>query len=81
MAFSPRIRRAEAGDAPALTRLMLASSAYAGDYHAIIADYPVTPAMIAGNELWLAEDAGSDILSDLEGINLSGFEADERERI
>jgi DNA-directed RNA polymerase subunit beta len=30
--------------------------------------------------LALAEDAGSDILSDLEGINLSGFEADERER-
>jgi DNA-directed RNA polymerase subunit beta len=29
----------------------------------------------------LAEDASSDILSELEGINLSGFEADERERI
>ena len=29
----------------------------------------------------LAEDAASDILSELEGINLSGFESDERERI
>jgi DNA-directed RNA polymerase subunit beta len=29
----------------------------------------------------LAEDASSDILSELEGINLSGFEADERERV
>jgi DNA-directed RNA polymerase subunit beta len=29
----------------------------------------------------LAEDAASDMLSELEGINLSGFEADERERI
>ena len=28
----------------------------------------------------LAEDAASDILSELEGINLSGFEADEREQ-
>jgi DNA-directed RNA polymerase subunit beta len=31
--------------------------------------------------LALGDDAGADILSDLEGINLSGFEADERERI
>ena len=29
----------------------------------------------------LAEDAASDMLSELEGINLSGFEADERERL
>ena len=29
----------------------------------------------------LADDAGADTLSELEGINLSGFEADERERI
>jgi DNA-directed RNA polymerase subunit beta len=29
----------------------------------------------------LAEDAAADMLSELEGINLSGFEADERERI
>jgi DNA-directed RNA polymerase subunit beta len=29
----------------------------------------------------LAEDASSDMLSELEGINLSGFESDERERI
>jgi DNA-directed RNA polymerase subunit beta len=29
----------------------------------------------------LADDASSDILSELEGINLSGFEADERERV
>jgi DNA-directed RNA polymerase subunit beta len=29
----------------------------------------------------LAEDAASDMLSELEGINLSGFEADERDRI
>ncbi|MEP6776791.1 MAG: DNA-directed RNA polymerase subunit beta, partial [Chloroflexota bacterium] len=29
----------------------------------------------------LAEDAASDMLSELEGINLSGFEADERERV
>ena len=29
----------------------------------------------------LAEDAASDILSELEGINLSGFEADERDRV
>jgi DNA-directed RNA polymerase subunit beta len=31
--------------------------------------------------LALGDDAGADLLSDLEGINLSGFEADERERI
>ncbi len=29
----------------------------------------------------LAEDAAGDILSELEGINLSGFEADERDRV
>src|SRR3712207_3714790 len=29
----------------------------------------------------LTEDTGADTLSELEGINLSGFEADERERI
>jgi hypothetical protein len=29
----------------------------------------------------LAEDAGADTLAELEGINLSGFEADERERV
>jgi hypothetical protein len=29
----------------------------------------------------LAEDTSSDMLSELEGINLSGFEADERERV
>ncbi len=29
----------------------------------------------------LAEDAAADLLSELEGINLSGFEADDRERI
>jgi DNA-directed RNA polymerase subunit beta len=29
----------------------------------------------------LAEDASGDILSELEGINLSGFEADERDRL
>jgi DNA-directed RNA polymerase subunit beta len=29
----------------------------------------------------LADDAAGDTLSELEGINLSGFEADERDRI
>jgi DNA-directed RNA polymerase subunit beta len=29
----------------------------------------------------LSEDAGADTMSELEGINLSGFEADERDRL
>ena len=57
-----RIRRAAAGDADALTRLMHASSAYRGAYAAILAGYAVTPAQIARDEVYLCEDANRALL-------------------
>ena len=52
------IRRARAGDADALTRLMHASSAYAGRYGAILDGYAVTPGQIAHDLLFVAESNG-----------------------
>ena len=53
------IRRASQDDAKALTDLMHASSAYAGDYAGILAGYTVTPAQIEKDIFYLAERGGS----------------------
>ena len=52
-----RMSPASTGDARALTALMLASKAYAGAYHVIIAGYHVTPAMITSNVTRIADDS------------------------
>ena len=51
------IRRAQAGDADALTALMHASSAYRGNYARILQGYAVTPDQIARDHVYLATDA------------------------
>lgn len=54
------IRRAMAADAPALTALMHASSAYSGEWSRILAGYEITPSQLARDHLYVAEDsAGS----------------------
>ena len=50
-----RLRDVVAEDIGTLTTLMLASRAYAGVYHAIIADYPVTPTLIEAGVTRVAE--------------------------
>ncbi|MER7175045.1 GNAT family N-acetyltransferase [Streptomyces mesophilus] len=50
------IRRALPTDAPALTTLMLASSAYEGTYASILEGYRVTPDYVARHRVFLAED-------------------------
>lgn len=52
------IRRALAVDAPALTDLMHASSAYEGEYARILEDYRVTKEQIGRDLIYLAEDRG-----------------------
>jgi GNAT superfamily N-acetyltransferase len=49
------VRRANSGDCAALTALMLRSSAYQGRYRKMIENYPVTPAMVAAGEVWVAQ--------------------------
>ena len=58
MADDLTIRPAGIGDCAALTALMLRSSAYGGRYRRIIENYPVTAAMVKGNEVWVAERNG-----------------------
>jgi len=52
------IRRASAADAPALTDLMQASSAYQGEYARILDGYRVTPEQISRDLIFLAEESG-----------------------
>ena len=52
------IREAVAEDCHTLTDLMLRSSAYQGRYQAIVADYPVTRAMVERGGIFVAERAG-----------------------
>ncbi|MGN6313859.1 MAG: GNAT family N-acetyltransferase [Rhodanobacteraceae bacterium] len=65
------IRRAHADDAPALTALMHDSSAYRGEYAAILADYAISPAQIARDAMFVAEDADAPLgfysLANVEG--------------
>jgi len=53
--MTPIIRRARAEDAPALTAIMHASSAYAGDYTRILDGYAVTAEQIARDHVFIAE--------------------------
>lgn len=53
--MTPVIRRARAEDAPALTTMMHASSAYAGGYARILDGYSVTPEQIARDHVFVAE--------------------------
>ena len=52
------IRGATAEDAPALTALMHASSAYAGEYARILEGYAVTPEQLGRDLVMLAEQEG-----------------------
>lgn len=53
--MTPVIRRARTEDAPALTAMMHASSAYAGGYARILDGYAITRAQIARDHMFLAE--------------------------
>jgi GNAT superfamily N-acetyltransferase len=53
------IRRASPDDAQALTDLMHASAAYAGDYASILVGYAVTPTQVDNDIVYLAEQDGS----------------------
>jgi GNAT superfamily N-acetyltransferase len=53
------IRPAGLSDCDPLTALMLRSSAYDGRYRRMIENYPVTPAMVDRNEVWVVERGGS----------------------
>jgi len=53
---TPEIRRAAAGDAAALTRMMHESAAYAGTYARILDGYAVTPDQIARDHVFVAEE-------------------------
>ncbi|MFJ3216855.1 GNAT family N-acetyltransferase [Kitasatospora sp. NPDC086801] len=50
------IRRARAADADLLTELIQASTAYRGDYAAMIDGYRVAPEYVARHEVFLASD-------------------------
>jgi GNAT superfamily N-acetyltransferase len=54
-----RIRRARTDDAAALTTLMHACSAYEGEYAAILAGYAISPAQIARDAMFVAEESGA----------------------
>lgn len=56
------IRRAVAADAPILTQLMHASSAYRGPYAAILQGYAISPEQIARDHIHLAADAQGRVL-------------------
>ena len=58
------IRRAEPGEANALTDLMHASSAYSGAYASIIDGYGISPQQIERDYVYVAEDVA---------IGISGF--------
>src|SRR3954471_6421565 len=49
------IRQGDVADCDVLTALMLRSRAYTGRYRRMIEAYPVTPAMVHKNEVWVAE--------------------------
>ncbi len=52
------LRPAAPGDAPALNRLMQASSAYHGEYAPMLQGYAITPEQIARDLFVVAEDSG-----------------------
>lgn len=56
------IRRAVAADAPSLTQLMHASSAYRGPYAAILQGYAISAEQIARDQVHLAADAQGRVL-------------------
>lgn len=60
--MSIEIRPAIVADAPKLTALMHASSAYAGDYATILEGYAVTPDQIERDVVYLAETASGEIV-------------------
>ena len=80
--MTPHLRRAVAADAPALTALMHASSAYHGAYASILTGYVVTPEQVARDVMVLAEASGrvlgfySLMLGDVPELDLM-FVADE----
>ena len=59
---SPRILRAGASDADALTALTHASSAYDGPYRAILDGYAITPAQVERDAIHVAVDDGGALL-------------------
>ncbi|MBO1418371.1 GNAT family N-acetyltransferase [Streptomyces sp. FH025] len=62
------IRRADAADADRLTALMQASSAYRGEYFAMIDGYRMRPDYLARHEVFLAVDADTDRLLGFYGL-------------
>lgn len=54
--LGPHIRRATVDDLPAINALVQASSAYSGEYRAMIASYVVGAAQVERDEMHLAED-------------------------
>ncbi|MFF3001198.1 GNAT family N-acetyltransferase [Kitasatospora sp. NPDC057940] len=62
------IRRAGAADADRLTELIQASTAYRGDYAAMIDGYRVTPEYVARHEVFLALDPTTDLLLGFYGM-------------
>lgn len=56
------IRRAAAGDAPTLTQLMHACSAYRGPYAAILQGYAMSAAQVACDHVHLAADPAGRVL-------------------
>jgi GNAT superfamily N-acetyltransferase len=53
--MTPVIRRARAEDAPALTAMMHASSAYADGYARILEGYAIVPEQIARDHMFIAD--------------------------
>lgn len=53
------IHRATVADAFRLTSLMLASSAYQGDYARILKNYRITPEQVSRDLIYLAESSGT----------------------
>ncbi|MEV7185731.1 GNAT family N-acetyltransferase [Kitasatospora sp. NPDC093102] len=62
------IRRADEADADRLTDLIQASSAYHGEYAAMIDGYRVTPDYVARHEVFLAADPATDHLLGFYGL-------------
>lgn len=80
MSPAPRflIRRAVAADAPTLTQLMHASSAYQGQYAAILQGYAISSGQLERDEVHLAADVQGRVLGfySLTGPGSAGQEAE-----
>ena len=68
------IRPAQESDCAALTELMMRSNAYEGRYRSIIANYPVTPAMVRTGETWVIEHEGE--IAGFYRLDIAGAELD-----